>query len=106
MAKIKGKPYPTFEEECQKRNLPPPEREVRFHPTRRWRFDLAWLMQSVALEVEGGAFYGHGHRSVGKFLREMEKYNEAQMEGWIVIRCTTRDMENGAVFKLLERVLQ
>ena len=35
-------------------NLPAPIREHRFHETRKWRFDLAWLKYKLAVEVEGG----------------------------------------------------
>ena len=59
----------------------------------------------IALEVEGGAFSGHGHRSVGKFLRDMEKYNEAVLAGWRLLRCTTDDIKSGTVFTLLGRAL-
>jgi hypothetical protein len=57
------------------------------------------------MEVEGGAYSGHGHRSVGKFLRDMEKYNEAVIAGWRVLRCTPQDIESGAVFVLLKRAM-
>jgi len=35
--------------------LPEPEREYRFHPRRKWRFDAAWPDAKLAVEVEGGA---------------------------------------------------
>ena len=28
--------------------------EYRFHPARRWRFDVAWPAQRIAVEVDGG----------------------------------------------------
>ena len=38
--------------------LPTPEREYKFHPSRRWRFDFAWpaLYLRIAVEVEGAIF--------------------------------------------------
>ena len=33
-----------------------PVYEYKFHPTRRWRFDLAWPDKKVAVEVQGGIF--------------------------------------------------
>lgn len=78
---------------------------MQFHPTRLWRFDFAWSFYKVALEVEGGAFSGEGHRSVGKFLGDIEKYNEAVLAGWRLLRCTTKDLETGDVFELLRRAL-
>jgi hypothetical protein len=101
----KSKPYPAFEEICKANNLPLPAREFQFAPPRKWKFDFVWTTYLVALEIEGGAFYGKGHRSVGKFLRDMEKYNEAALDGWMVLRCTTKDIESGAVFALLKRAL-
>lgn len=104
--KKEGKSYPAFEALCLAHGLPTPEREIRFHPKRKWRFDFAWPSLMVALEIEGGAFRGPGHRSVGVFLRNIEKYNEAAIHGWKVLRCTTDDMRTGSVFDWLERVLR
>jgi len=36
------------------RDLPKPEQEFRFAPTRDWRFDLAWSPYLVASEADGG----------------------------------------------------
>jgi very-short-patch-repair endonuclease len=85
--------------------LSEPKREFLFAPPRRWRFDFAWPDLLVALEIEGGAFSGHGHRSVGKFLRDMEKYREAAIRGWRVLRCTTDEVSSGIVFNLLQRAM-
>ena len=109
----KTKPYPMFETLCIAHGLPQPEREVKFHKERKWKLDFSWVSEypqrppyyKVALEVEGGAFSGHGHRSVGKFLRDVEKYNEAALAGWTVLRCTTDDIKSGEVFALLKRAL-
>mgnify|MGYP000595384776 FL=1 len=36
--------------------LPAPEREHRFHPVRRWRFDFAWPGEKFSVEGEGITF--------------------------------------------------
>ena len=100
-----SKPYPMFETLCAAHGLPVPVREFRFHDVRRWKFDFAWPDDYVALEIEGGAFRGHGHRSVGVFLKNIDKYNEAQLAGWVLLRCTTDDIKSGAVFELVKRAL-
>lgn len=70
------------------RNLPLPVPEYRFAAPRRWRFDYAWPDAELALEVEGGAFTRGRHtRGVG-FINDMEKYSEAAVRGWAVIRVT------------------
>ena len=33
-----------------------PEREVRFHKTRRWRFDFAYPEKLLAIEIHGGVW--------------------------------------------------
>ena len=36
--------------------------------------------------MEGGIYTGTGHAKTGKYLKDMEKYNMAQLKGWIVLR--------------------
>jgi very-short-patch-repair endonuclease len=90
---------------CDRFDIPVPVCELRFHPTRKWKFDYAWTYLKVVLELEGGAYAGHGHRSVGKFLADMEKYNTAAMMGWKVLRCTTTQMESGEAFEMVHKAL-
>ena len=37
--------------EILKSGIPIPIKEYRFHPVRRWRFDLAWKVEKLAVEV-------------------------------------------------------
>jgi len=68
--------------------LPKPKQEYRFHPKRRWRFDLAWPEQKVAVEIEGGGWVrGRHHRPAG-YRQDCEKYNAAVLMGWRVLRYT------------------
>lgn len=69
-------------------NGPSLQAEHKFHPERRWRFDFAELSKSVAFEVEGGTFGVSRHTSGKGYAADCEKYNEAAMMGWLVIRLT------------------
>jgi len=73
--------------------LPEPEREVRFHDTRRWRFDFAWRAYRVAVEIDGGTFSGHKSHTSGRGIdADNEKRNAALELGWRVLVFTTTDL--------------
>ena len=80
-------------------------REHRFHPSRRWRFDFAWVEHRVALEVEGSV-WARGRHTRGKgYLSDIEKYNEATLLGWKVLRVATDHAGMGYAVDLVERAL-
>ncbi|MGH2544547.1 MAG: hypothetical protein ACRDIB_17280, partial [Ardenticatenaceae bacterium] len=56
-------------------SLPAAEREYRFCPGRRWRFDFAWPGPNVACEVEGGIWTAGRHNRGAGFAADCEKYN-------------------------------
>lgn len=85
--------------------LPAPIREFRWHPTRRWRFDFAWPSILIAVEVEGGTWSGGRHVRGGGFEADCEKYNEAALAGWIVLRVTGSMIKEGRAIRLIERAL-
>ena len=97
--------------------LPAPLREYRFAAPRRWRFDFAWPLRevkdgewtqvwpAVALEVEGGSFVAGRHTRGSSFEADCEKYNEAALRGWTVLRVTPRMIEDGRAIALLKRAL-
>ena len=58
------------------------EAEVRFHPTRRWRWDFAFPSKMVAVEING---IGYGHLSVKGMARDAEKTRAGLELGWYVI---------------------
>ena len=90
---------------CKMEGLPEPESEVRFAPPRRWRFDFAWPEQKVAVECEGGTWIGGRHQTGTGFAKDAEKYNEAALLGWIVLRFTSDQIENGAAMDAVRRAL-
>lgn len=78
--------------------------EHRFHEVRKWRFDYAIPHLRIALEVEGGVWTGGRHTSSAGFLRDMEKYNEAALNGWVVLRCTPKTLGSDGLRMLAEAV--
>jgi very-short-patch-repair endonuclease len=61
-----------------------PEHQYRFHDTRRWRFDYAWVSRCVAVEIDGGQWSPRGGRH--NTDTDREKLNEAAALGWRVLR--------------------
>jgi hypothetical protein len=90
---------------CEAHGLPPPVPEYEFCPGRKWRFD--WLFEGwLALEIEGGVFTQQAHGSISGIKRDMEKYNEAQILGYSVLRVLPEDIDTGAAFALVKRALE
>ena len=86
--------------------LPPWECEYRFHPVRRWRFDRAWPERKIALEIEGGTWVGGRHVSGSGFNADCEKYNEAALLGWTIVRVTSNMINEGRALKYIEQALE
>ena len=72
--------------QIEREKLPVPTLEFRFHPVRRWRFDLAYPDLKIAFEYEGGIFSGGAHTRGKHFQSDCEKYNTAGLMGWRVFR--------------------
>lgn len=101
---------------CKAHGLPTPEREYRFHPERKWRFDYAWAGvtpnplrpnddQWVAVEVDGGVWTNGRHTRGAGFVRDMEKLNSAQLLGWTVLRYTPQQLTEPKTLADLKQAL-
>jgi very-short-patch-repair endonuclease len=82
--------------------LPMPAREFRFHPKRRWRFDFAWPLYKVAVEVDGGIYSRGRHVRGSGFERDAEKGNEAVLAGWRVLHFTPHQVRSGTAIKTIK----
>lgn len=97
-------------EKCLEFNV---EAEYKFHPTRKWRFD--WKISGanikskkwvkVAIEYEGGVFTGGGHTRGVIYSGNAEKYNEAALMGWTVLRFTAPMIRAGLHENQINRAL-
>ena len=92
-------PEAAFAQLVRLHRLPAPEREYRFMPERRFRFDFAWPWPAVllAVEIEGGIWSGGRHVRGQGFVNDADKYLHALEAGWTVIRVPGRvGMAQGA----------
>jgi hypothetical protein len=64
------------------------ELEHKFHPKRKWRADIAILSLNVLIEYEGISSRKSRHTTITGFSNDCEKYNQAQLLGWKVLRYT------------------
>jgi hypothetical protein len=89
-------------------------REIKFHPTRKWRFD--WVIvrispqfgrftDNIAIEYDGGVFTGGGHVRGVIFSANAEKLNEAALMGWTVLRFTAPMIRAGMHEDQIKRAL-
>lgn len=67
--------------------------ELKFHPKRKWRFDWAQKDFMVAIEYEGVYGGKSRHTSTTGYTKDTEKYNQAQILGWTVLRYTASNYE-------------
>jgi hypothetical protein len=61
-------------------------------PNRRFRLDFAHIDSLVGIEIAGG-IWGKGAHSSGKgLMRDYEKLNLCQMNGWIVFQLSSQQI--------------
>lgn len=90
---------------CEACGLPRPVPEYRFHPTRKWRLDFAWVAQKVGLEVDGGVWVAGRHTRGAGWQKDSEKLNELACLGWRMLRATPQQLMTKSTVDLLKRVL-
>lgn len=86
-------------------SAPRPLREHRWHPVRRWRFDFAWPLHRLAVEVEGAVWVRGRHTRGSGYIADAEKYNAATICGWRVLRYTPETIRTGAAAREVAELL-
>ena len=81
---------------------PPLEREFRFHPSRKWRADFAHLDSRTLIEIEGGIFTNGRHTRGAGYAADLEKYLEATLAGWRVVRLGPKEL----IIETVDRVVE
>lgn len=94
--------------------LPLPAKEIKFHPVRKWRLDLGWVLddgRKIACEIEGGIWMqtetgrSKGHAHPKRFEQDIEKYNAAVLMGWELIRVTPEMIKDGSAVEIVIKLL-
>ena len=83
---------------------PPLEPEFRFHPERRWRADFAHIPSRTLVEIEGGIYVNGRHNRAAGFAADLEKYLEATLAGWRVVRLGPAELTAGSITRLVSLV--
>jgi very-short-patch-repair endonuclease len=77
------------------------EKEFRFHPVRKWRADFAHLESHTLIEIEGGIYVNGRHNRGAGFAADLEKYLEASLAGWRVIRLGPGELTSAHIKRLI-----
>lgn len=81
------------------------ESEYRFAENRKWRFDMAFPAQMLAVEIEGGTWINGRHNRGSSIEADFIKYNEAALLGWRLLRFTTEQVKSGNAIDTVLRAL-
>ena len=88
---------------CRQARIAEPVPEFRFHPSRKWRFDYAFPLHMLAVEIEGGLWTNGRHSRGQGAIADLEKYSEAAILGWRILYATPQELDNGIA---LDRVIR
>ena len=82
-------------------------REYKFHPTRKWRFDFALVKKKIGIECEGltNPALKSRHTTNQGFEQDCEKYDEAAIYGWRVLRFTWNMIRSGTAIGMIKRAI-
>lgn len=78
--------------------------EVLFAKGRKFRFDFAITDRKIAIEIEGGIYTNGRHTRGSGFSKDMEKYNLAIENGWVVLRYTPSQTKKTETFNQIKKV--
>jgi hypothetical protein len=90
---------------CRHNGYPIPVAEHQFHPTRKWRFDVAFIDLKVAVELQGGVWKSKsGHNTGVGITKDTEKACNAAVMGWRVLPVTYDQVKKGKLYDWLESI--
>lgn len=69
--------------------LPPPVRQHKPIPGRRFACDFAWVEERLAVEIMGGSYIKGGHNTAVGQAKDYEKHNNMTRLGWSVLYYST-----------------
>lgn len=85
--------------------LPVGAAQQRIIPGRKFTFDRVWIVQRVAVEVQGATFVKGGHSTGTGIARDCEKLSLAAAHGWRVLPVTKHQIESGQAVEWIAAAL-
>lgn len=83
--------------------------EHRFHPTRRWRIDIAVTRRErtrkLAIEIDGGVWVQGRHTRGTGVLKDNEKMAHLAMDGWLFLRVTPQQVTSGQALTWARQII-
>lgn len=73
---------------------------------RAWKWDIAFLEQKLAVEVDGGIWVKGAHGHPLTILRNMQKRNWGARLGWRILSFSTDEAKKGQALSFIEWVLK
>ena len=68
-------------------------------------FFMNFAHEKISLEVEGGTWVKGRHTRPKGYANDCEKYSEAAIADWMIIRATSGMIKNGKAIELVEKAL-
>ena len=81
-------------------------REHRFHASRKWRIDVAFVERRLAVEVDGGVWTGGRHSRGSGVMDDCEKFSALAIAGWRLIRVTPAHVRDGTAVQWIKQALE
>ena len=79
--------------------------EMEFHPIRKWRADFCITSAKLLVEIEGGGFVAGRHGRGAGLRSDCEKYAEAMILGYRVLRVVPDQVKDGTALGWIEKLL-
>jgi very-short-patch-repair endonuclease len=77
----------------------------RIRKPRKWRWDFYVPGMSICIELDGGSFIQGGHSRGAQSCRDYLKRNEAEIDGFMVLRFDANMVRKGVALDFVQRAI-
>ena len=85
------------------------ERQYAYVPGRGFRADFGLFLPGAAVvlvHIDGGVYNRRAHGSISGILADIERQNLATLNGYLALRFTPQQVENGEAIDLIQRLME
>lgn len=103
---LRSKLEESLVEQLLRIDLPDFVSDYRWHSTRQWKWDIAFIDQRIAIEVDGARQDGKGdHQTEQGMTNDCQKQCNGILWGWTVLRVTATMVKSGEAADLIQRTI-